>query len=41
MKATLIDIGDVELYRPGTILGKALEACEEGTGLIQILITLQ
>ncbi|MBU1048509.1 hypothetical protein KKG90_00660 [Candidatus Bipolaricaulota bacterium] len=41
MRATPINIGDVEFYRPGTILGKALEACEEGTSLIQILITLQ
>ncbi|TFH07443.1 MAG: hypothetical protein E4H08_09495 [Candidatus Atribacteria bacterium] len=41
MRATPVDIGDVQFYRPGTILGKALEACEEGIGLIQILITLQ
>ncbi|MFC2099324.1 hypothetical protein ACFLSF_00620 [Candidatus Bipolaricaulota bacterium] len=41
MRAMPVEIGGVQFYRPGTILGKALEACEEGLGLIQILITLQ
>jgi len=41
MRADLIDIGGVQIHRPGTILGKALEACEEGTSLIQVLVTLQ
>ena len=26
---------------PGTILGKALETLDQGTGIIQILVTLQ
>ncbi len=41
MLAQPITIGGVNIFRPGTILGKALEPCEEGTGLIQILVTLQ
>ena len=28
-------------YLPGTILGKALEPLEEGTGVILVLVTLQ
>jgi hypothetical protein len=32
---------DRELALPGTILGKALESLDSGTGLIQVLVTLQ
>jgi hypothetical protein len=41
MRATPVNIEGVEFYRPGTILGKALESWTEGRGLIQILVTLQ
>jgi hypothetical protein len=41
MKAALVLISDVEIHRPGTILGKALEPLEEGTGLVKVLVTLQ
>lgn len=33
--------GDRERALPGTILGKALEPLDSGTGLIQVLVTLQ
>jgi hypothetical protein len=41
MKAKPITAGGAEFYRPGTIIGKALEAWEEGKGLITVLVTLQ
>ena len=41
MKADPINVGGVEFYRPGTIIGKALEPLDEGTGVIRVLITLQ
>jgi len=41
MKASPIDLDGVEIYRPGTTIGKALEALGEGTGVISVLITLQ
>ncbi len=41
MKASPIDLDGVEIYRPGTIIGKALEPWGEGTGVISALITLQ
>lgn len=41
MKATPVDLGDVPIYRPGTIIGKALEPLGAGTGVIRALITLQ
>lgn len=41
MKASAIEIEGFSFYPSGIILGKALEALEEGTGVIQILVTLQ
>lgn len=41
MKASPVDLDGVEIYRPGTILGKALEPLDEGSGVISVLITLQ
>jgi hypothetical protein len=41
MVAQPVTIGGIELYRPGTIIGKALEAWEVGKGLIMVLVTLQ
>lgn len=40
MKAQPIIVGGVELYRPGTIIGKALEAWDEGRGTIMVLVAL-
>jgi hypothetical protein len=41
MKATPITVGGVTFYRPGTIVGKALQALDGGTGQIQALVALQ
>ncbi len=41
MKASPIVINGVEFHRPGTIIGKALEAWNEGRGMIVVLVTLQ
>jgi hypothetical protein len=41
MKAQPVKIGGVEIYRPGTIIGKALEGLSEGRGLIEVFIVLQ
>ena len=40
MKASPVDLDGVEIYRPGTMIGKALEPLDEGTGVISVLITL-
>ncbi len=41
MKATPVHVGDVEIYRTGTILGKALEPLNADKGVIKVLITLR
>ncbi len=41
MKAAPILINGVEIYRTGTILGKALEPLNAGTGVIKVLVTLR
>jgi hypothetical protein len=41
MKAQPVIIGGVEIYRPGTTIGKALEPLDSGTGVIEVLVTLQ
>lgn len=41
MKATPRLVEGVELYPSGTILGKALEGLESGTGVISVLVTLK
>ena len=41
MKAKPVVIDGVAIYPTGTILGKALESWEQGTGVIQVLITLR
>jgi hypothetical protein len=41
MKAAPVDVGGVQLYRPGTILGKALEPLAAGTGVIKVLVMPQ
>jgi hypothetical protein len=41
MKSMLVEIGGVKLHRPGTIIGKALEPLEKGTGEILVLLSLQ
>jgi hypothetical protein len=41
MKAEPVEISGILIYRPGTILGKAMGTLESGTGTIEVLVTLQ
>lgn len=41
MKAEPVEIGGIRIYRPGTIIGKAMGSLESGTGTIEVLVTLQ
>lgn len=41
MKATPLVVGGVEIYAPGTIIGKALESLRSGTGVIEVFVTLR
>ncbi|MGA9767575.1 MAG: hypothetical protein WBV94_00935 [Blastocatellia bacterium] len=41
MRSEPIDIGGAKLHRPGTIIGKALEPLDKGTGEILVLLSLQ
>lgn len=36
-----IDVAGVQMHRPGTLIGKALEPLEKGEGEILILLSLQ
>ena len=41
MRSEPVDLGPVQIHRPGTVLGKALEPLAEGRGEILVLLTLQ
>jgi hypothetical protein len=41
MKSQPIDVGGVQIHRPGTLIGKALEPLEQGVGEILVLLSLQ
>jgi hypothetical protein len=41
MKSVPVSFGGVSMHRPGTIIGKALEALDKGTGEILVLLSLQ
>jgi hypothetical protein len=41
MKSVPVELGGVALHRPGTLIGKALESLEKGTGEILVLLSLQ
>jgi hypothetical protein len=41
MKSVPVDLGGIPIHRPGTIIGKALEPLEKGTGEILVLLSLQ
>ncbi len=41
MKSQPLDLGGVPIHRPGTLIGKALESLEKGTGEILVLLSLQ
>jgi hypothetical protein len=41
MKSEPVELNGIKLHRPGTLLGKALEPLETGTGEILVLLSLQ
>jgi hypothetical protein len=41
MRSEAVTMGEISIHRPGTILGKALEPLERGTGEVLTLLTLQ
>ncbi len=41
MKSEPVNLGGVQLHRPGTLIGKALEPLEKGKGRILVLLSLQ
>ncbi len=41
MKSKPIDVGGVQIHRPGTLIGKALEPLEKGSAEILVLLSLQ
>lgn len=41
MKSMPLSLGGVEIHRPGTLIGKALEPLASGTGEILVLLSLQ
>jgi len=41
MKSQPVDVAGIEMHRPGTIIGKALEPLAGGTGKILVLLSLQ
>ena len=41
MRSQPVDVGGVQIHRPGTLIGKALEPLEKGTGEILVLLSLQ
>lgn len=41
MKSKPVNVGGVEMHRPGTLIGKALEPLAKGTGEILVLLSLQ
>ncbi len=41
MKSKPVNLGGVQIHRPGTLIGKALEPLEKGSGAILVLLSLQ
>ena len=41
MKSQPINVGGVQIHRPGTLVGKALEPLAKGQGKILVLLSLQ
>jgi len=41
MKSVPVELGGVQIHRPGTLIGKALEPLAQGTGEILVLLSLQ
>jgi hypothetical protein len=41
MKSLPVEFGGIKMHRPGTLIGKALEPLDKGTGEILVLLSLQ
>jgi hypothetical protein len=41
MKSQPVEVGGVQIHRPGTLIGKALEPLDKGVGEILVLLSLQ
>ena len=41
MKSVPVHVGGIQIHRPGTLIGKALEPLAKGTGEILVLLRLQ
>lgn len=41
MRSEAVNVGGIEIHRPGTLIGKALEPLAEGEGEILVLLSLQ
>jgi len=41
MKSEPVNLGGLQIHRPGTLIGKALEPLEKGSGEILVLLSLQ
>lgn len=41
MRSQPLDLGGTPIHRPGTLIGKALERLDKGTGEILVLLSLQ
>jgi hypothetical protein len=41
MKSVPVDVAGIQIHRPGTVVGKALEALPDGEGEILVLLSLQ
>jgi len=41
MKSEPVNLGGVQIHRPGTLIGKALEPFAKGSGTILVLLSLQ
>jgi hypothetical protein len=41
MRSQPLELGGVQLHRPGTLIGKALQSLDKGTGEILVLLSLQ
>ena len=41
MRSEVVKFGDFEVHRPGTLIGKALEALDDGEGEILVLLSIQ
>jgi hypothetical protein len=41
MKATPVRVGGIDVFRPGTVIGKALERHKSGKGMIEVFVALR